>query len=112
MKLSQFVKLITPPLLVSGYCYLRSRPYSSKDGNRGKYGLSGNYQTWAEALAASTGYENEAILEKTRAALLKIKNSEAVYERDSSCSTKSNTPGRCWLGLCGWQPAVGARSTC
>jgi putative methyltransferase (TIGR04325 family) len=32
---------------------------------------------------ASTGYDSEIILEKTRDALLKVKNGEAAYERDS-----------------------------
>lgn len=47
------------------------------------YGLSGNYQTWNEALTASTGYESSTILDKTRVALLKVKRGEAAYERDS-----------------------------
>ena len=34
-------------------------------------------------MAASTGYDSEIILEKTRVALMKVKNGEAVYERDS-----------------------------
>ena len=34
-------------------------------------------------MVASTGYHSEIILEKTRAALLKVKNGEAAYERDS-----------------------------
>jgi putative methyltransferase (TIGR04325 family) len=67
----EFIKLLAPPLLVQGYRSLR--------GN----GLSGNYRTWDEAVRASTGYDGEIILEKTKAALLKVKNGEAVYERDS-----------------------------
>lgn len=47
------------------------------------YGLSGDYRSWDEAMAASTGYDSEIILEKTKAALLKVKNGEAIYERDS-----------------------------
>jgi len=34
-------------------------------------------------VSASTGYDNDMILEKTRLALLKVKNGEAAYERDS-----------------------------
>lgn len=45
--------------------------------------LSGDYDSWAAAVAASTGYEAEGILEKTRSALLKVKRGEAAYERDS-----------------------------
>ncbi len=48
-----------------------------------RFGLSGNYATWNDALKASTGYDSDHILEKTKQALLKVKNGEAVYERDS-----------------------------
>ena len=44
---------------------------------------SGNYTSWAEAQKVSTGYDSQAILEKVKDALLKVKNGEAVYERDS-----------------------------
>lgn len=43
----------------------------------------GSYATWAAALQEATGYDAAIILEKTRTALLKVKNGEAVYERDS-----------------------------
>src|SRR6478672_1545505 len=43
---------------------------------------SGDYSTWPEALAASSGYLPEFI-ERTRQAALRVKNGEAVYERDS-----------------------------
>ena len=45
--------------------------------------ISGNYVSWNQATAASIGYDSEIILNKTQAALLKVKNGEAVYERDS-----------------------------
>ena len=44
---------------------------------------TGSYPTWAAAVEDSTGYDSAIILEKTRTALLKVKNGEAVYERDS-----------------------------
>jgi putative methyltransferase (TIGR04325 family) len=44
---------------------------------------SGDYTTWAEALAASTGYYLPEFTERTRQAALKVKRGEAVYERDS-----------------------------
>jgi putative methyltransferase (TIGR04325 family) len=47
------------------------------------YGLSGDYCSWNEAKAASTGYDNMIILKKTKDALLKVRNGEAAYERDS-----------------------------
>jgi putative methyltransferase (TIGR04325 family) len=44
---------------------------------------SGDYGSWDEALAASTGYEDSSILWKAREAAFKVKSGEAVYERDS-----------------------------
>jgi putative methyltransferase (TIGR04325 family) len=43
----------------------------------------GEYPTWSAAQAASSGYGRPSILEKVREATLKVKNGEAVYERDS-----------------------------
>lgn len=45
--------------------------------------FTGDYQSWAEALKDSTGYDAPAILAKTRATVLKVKRGEAAYERDS-----------------------------
>ena len=47
------------------------------------YGWSGNYSSWNEAVENSSGYDTGLILEKVKSALLKVKNREAVYERDS-----------------------------
>ncbi len=52
----------------------------------------GDYATFAEARAASTGYEQAAILERTRAALLKVVRGEAAYERDSVTFDKLELP--------------------
>lgn len=43
----------------------------------------GNYPSWREAMAVSDGYDASFILEKVKTAILKVKNGEAVYERDS-----------------------------
>ena len=45
--------------------------------------FDGDYGSWDGATRSSTGYDAGVILEKTCAALLKVKNGEAVYERDS-----------------------------
>jgi putative methyltransferase (TIGR04325 family) len=45
--------------------------------------FTGDYGCWDDAKRSSTGYDAGVILEKTCAALLKVKNGEAVYERDS-----------------------------
>jgi len=48
-----------------------------------RYGWRGNYAGWKEAQAACSGYQAANILEKVKAATLKVKNGEAIYERDS-----------------------------
>ena len=45
--------------------------------------FSGNYSHWEDAKRDSTGYAAPAILEQTRAAILKVKNREAAFERDA-----------------------------
>lgn len=77
MTLKDMIRLVMPPLFIHLARRLRERLHGSG------YGLSGNYRTWNEAVSASTGYGSVNILEKTKAALLKVKNGEAVYERDS-----------------------------
>ena len=47
------------------------------------YGWSGNYSNWAEAEKESSGYNSKNILETVKQATLKVKNGQAVYERDS-----------------------------
>ncbi|MCX8125373.1 MAG: methyltransferase, TIGR04325 family [Spirochaetes bacterium] len=79
-RIKKFIKLFTPPIVLKGYRFLRyGRQHLFA---KGIY-LAGDYLSWENALAASTGYDSEIILEKTKAALLKVKNGEAVYERDS-----------------------------
>ena len=79
---------ITPPLLWRALRSVRRKldnatpPESEILGREALY-LSGDYQSWSEAMASSTGYDVEIIVEKTKNALLKVKNGEAVYERDS-----------------------------
>lgn len=48
-----------------------------------KWGWEGNYKSWQDAKQKSIGYDADNILEKVKGALLKVKNGEAVYERDS-----------------------------
>ncbi len=75
MTLKDTIWLVTPPVFIRLAMRLR--------GNRPTYGLSGDYSSWDEAVAATTGYDSDTILERTRVALWKVKNGEAVYERDS-----------------------------
>lgn len=77
MRLKDMIGLVTPPVFTHLAKRLRgNRPMDA-------YGLSGDYHSWNEAMAASTGYDVEIILEKTRTSLLKVKSGEAAYERDS-----------------------------
>jgi len=48
-----------------------------------KFGWFGNFKSWEDALKVCTGYNHELIFEKVKNSLLKVKNGEAVYERDS-----------------------------
>jgi len=71
--MKQFLKSIVPPIIMNVIKSIRPN----------KYGWHGNYSTWEEAKKASTGYDSDEILNKVRRSLLKVKNGEAVYERDS-----------------------------
>ena len=75
MEPKSFIKLIAPPFLIHAYNYL----LDAQSANQ----VTGNYSSWEEAKRASTGYDCDVILEKTKEALLKIKKDEAAYERDS-----------------------------
>ncbi len=44
---------------------------------------SGDFRSWEEAKSCSTGYDSSLILEKVKQSVLKVKNGEALYERDS-----------------------------
>lgn len=46
-------------------------------------GYFGKYESWDVACAASTGYDSDEILNRVRGALLKVRNGEVAYERDS-----------------------------
>ncbi len=69
----QLIKSLIPPIIVDT---LRKLKFN-------KYGWHGNYKNWEEAKKSSAGYDSDAILQKVRLSLLKVKNGEAVYERDS-----------------------------
>jgi putative methyltransferase (TIGR04325 family) len=60
--------------------YLRIKYY--------RYGWHGRYSSWAIAKSRCSGYDAAGILEKVKAAALKVKNGEAVYERDAMLSGK------------------------
>jgi putative methyltransferase (TIGR04325 family) len=67
------LKSLLPPILVD--LAARLRPVGCT--------WSGNYATWTDAVADSTGYDSNVIFERVEAAALRVKRGEAVYERDS-----------------------------
>ncbi len=71
--MKQFIKSLIPPILISIV-----NKYKYKNQN-----WQGNYNSWEEAQIDSTGYDGDEILSKVKNSLLKVKNGEAVYERDS-----------------------------
>lgn len=74
--MKSILKSIIPPVFIFSYRKLFSQKQKSEM-------WSGNYASWQEAKANCTGYDAANILEKCKNALLKVKNGEAAYERDS-----------------------------
>ena len=74
--IKQILKDFLPPIILFG---IRKFKKPVKPSN----GWSGNYASWEEAKKSSTGYDKDVILERVKNAILKVKNGEAVFERDS-----------------------------
>lgn len=55
-------------------------------------GWFGRYDSWNQVLQQTTGYDAELILEKTKQALLQVKNGKAAYERDSVLFNQKQYP--------------------
>ena len=77
--LKKILRDIIPPIVFKVF---RKRE-QKKINNVKTEAWSGPFNSWHEAKANSTGYDSANILEKCKDALLKVKNGEAVYERDS-----------------------------
>jgi len=76
MKAKQILKSFIPPIFFGGIRKFKTQKVPA-------FGWFGNYATWKEAKSNCTGYDSTIILEKCKNSLLKVKNGEAVYERDS-----------------------------
>ena len=70
--MKKILKNILPPILAEIYRKIQSP----------KYGWFGDFDSWSDAEKASTGYESNEILNQIRESAFKVKNKEAVYERD------------------------------
>ena len=95
--MKQFFRRILPPL---AYDALRwcLRPEARRPA-REPVLFSGNFAGWREAQSASTGYNAPVILEKTKSAMLKIKQGEALFERDGLLLPSAETPLPLLAGL-------------
>ena len=67
------LRALTPPIALALFRRLTA----------GNYGFSGNFRSWEEARALCAGYDAEVILERVKNALLRVKEGEALFERDS-----------------------------
>jgi putative methyltransferase (TIGR04325 family) len=71
------VKSLVPPIVMNVLRRISSG--IRKDTIR----FTGDFASWEDAERASSGYGSPIILERTRSALLKVRDNEAAYERDS-----------------------------
>lgn len=70
MKARTVIKELFPPLLLRKISGLF-------------YGWHGNYSSWEAATSKTSGYQTDTILNRVKDASFKVKNGEAVFERDS-----------------------------
>lgn len=66
---------VLPPIVLRGLLAV--------SGSRNRW--SGNYPDWASAVAASSGYDADAIFDMVRKAASAVRDGEALWERDSTC---------------------------
>ena len=71
--MKEIIKLFLPPIVLNFI----------KRFKINKYGWKGDYTSWKEAEKDAIGYDSNEILNKVKNSLLKVKNGEVVYERDS-----------------------------
>jgi putative methyltransferase (TIGR04325 family) len=77
-KIKRIIKRSIPPIILDNIISRILFPQSKANPV-----WTGNYHTWKEASEQCTGYDSNTIFEKVKFALLKVKNHEAIYERDS-----------------------------
>lgn len=71
--MKSIIKKFIPPIVFDVLYYSK----------KSKYGWKGEFSNWESALSQSIGYDSVNILEKVKNSVLKVKNGEAVFERDS-----------------------------
>ena len=80
MNLKHTLRKLTPPVITD---LVRSARQSVASEPQEPVRFVGNYGSWEEAAGASRGYDAPEIFARTRAAMRKVKNGEAAFERDS-----------------------------
>lgn len=76
MSLKSLGKAILPPFVLSAYRHLCGQ--TSND-------WKGNYSHWQEAVAMSLGYDTDEIFQKVLSASRRVRDGDALWERDSVC---------------------------
>jgi putative methyltransferase (TIGR04325 family) len=104
MIIHDFARLWLPAILLDALRRARDAYFKSD-----RIRFVGEYPTWAEAEHASTGYSAANILEKTRAAMLKVKKGDAPYARDSVVFDQLVYPFPVLAGLLRARSADGGR---
>lgn len=74
-KMKQFIKLLLPPVVVS----IKHRLFPKRQ----KYGWFGDYESWKDAAAESTGYDNADILGKVKTATSILRDNPDLFEYDT-----------------------------
>ena len=77
-QIKKVAKWLLPPILL-----LPFRPGFRKEPNAAPRWYRGDFPDWSSAAAAARGYDAANILDIQRAAMRKVRDGEAVYERDS-----------------------------
>jgi putative methyltransferase (TIGR04325 family) len=90
--IAEYAKLLSPPKPEAPQGLLTmarraagkvKRKLQKLSAPKPSHGWFGNYTAWEKAAAECTGYDNAVILDTVKSAVLKVKNGQAVYERDS-----------------------------
>jgi putative methyltransferase (TIGR04325 family) len=66
------------PASLRNWIYKKRQPAAEQ-----KWGWSGKYSSWTQAQKECSGYDQENIFERVKAATLQVKAGKAVFERDS-----------------------------
>src|SRR5258705_4176356 len=69
------LKQFIPPII--------ARRFKFNSSSKDEIYFKGRFKTWTEACSKSDGYDATIILENCKAAMIKVKNGESAFERDS-----------------------------